>query len=117
MWNHAMHTKAASQVNRFGLSRSRGLGDGHRYAMPVICEAIRCQLALRIRTKPTPAEHVAVDHSLCLAMVMSERRCGAKSVLPMGSSPLQALFGGDAVEGYTAANNPSPVGIQRPKPG
>lgn len=28
--NNAMHTKAASQVNWFDLSRSRGLGDGRR---------------------------------------------------------------------------------------
>src|SRR6056297_3352621 len=58
-----------------------------------------------------------VDDSLCLALVVSERRCSVKSVLLMGSSPLQALFGGDAVDGYSAASDPSPVGIQRPKPG
>ena len=31
MWNHAIHTKAASQVNRFGLRHPRGLGDVQRY--------------------------------------------------------------------------------------
>ena len=30
MWNHAIHTKAASQVNRFGLRHPRGLRDGER---------------------------------------------------------------------------------------
>ena len=36
MWNHAIHTKAASQVNRFGLRHPRGLGDGERSALPPI---------------------------------------------------------------------------------
>jgi hypothetical protein len=51
-----------------------------------------------------------------MAIVVAVPTSSAKNVLLIGSSPLQASFGGDAVDGSTAANNPSPVEIQRPKP-
>ena len=85
--------------------------------MPVICGAIRCQLALRNQTEPTPAEDsaggaLALIDDLEACADMQRKKCAADGIFTASSS-----FGGDAVDDSTATNNPSPVGIQRLKPG
>ena len=94
MWNHAIHTKAASQVNRFGLRHPRGLGDGGRSVNDLMKTHRSLLLALVVAIGCAGTQEDAVVVSADVDIDTAIETLATSSDLADVNASLRILYGG-----------------------